>query len=168
MKTVKYFTIFCFTFVVLSCGKYSFTNIDIGDAKTVQINFFDNYAKLIEPGIDNDFTNALQELITNQTQLNLVSKKGDLTYEGEITEYRIFPTSANAKSRASQNRLKMTVNVRFFNNLDESKNFEKSFSFFFDYDGSIQLIGSQKEAALETIFDRITQDIFNESLASNF
>ena len=168
MKSARYFTIICLTFVFLSCGKYSFTNIDIGDAKTFQVNFFDNNAKLIEPGIDNDFTNALQELITNQTQLNLVNKKGDLAYEGEITEYRISPTSANANNRASQNRLKMTVNVRFFNTLDESKSFEKPFSFFFDYDGSNQLIGSQKKAALETIFDRITQDIFNESLASNF
>ena len=31
--------------------------------------------------------------------------------------------------------------------------------------GSSQLIGSQKDAAVEEIFERITQDVFNASLA---
>ena len=31
--------------------------------------------------------------------------------------------------------------------------------------GNVQLIGSQKDTALEEIFDRITQDVFNASLA---
>ena len=39
------------------------------------------------------------------------------------------------------------------------------FSFYYDYAGSSQLIGSQKDSAVEEIFERITQDIFNASLA---
>ena len=43
--------------------------------------------------------------------------------------------------------------------------FEKRFSFYYDYPGNSQLIGSQKETAVDEIFERITQDIFNEALA---
>ena len=44
-------------------------------------------------------------------------------------------------------------------------NFEKRFSFFYDFDANQQLVGSQLTTALDVIFERITQDIFNESLA---
>ena len=48
---------------------------------------------------------------------------------------------------------------------DEESDLEKRFSFFYDYDGSAQLVGSQKDTAIEEIFERITQDIFNATLA---
>jgi hypothetical protein len=40
---------------------------------------------------------------------------GDLVYEGEIVDYRISPMTATADQQASQNRLKIRVNVRFTN-----------------------------------------------------
>ncbi len=36
------------------------------------------------PGIERDFTLALQDLILNQTNLDLVKSNGDIFYEGEI------------------------------------------------------------------------------------
>ena len=48
---------------------------------------------------------------------------------------------------------------------DEEDDIEKSFSFFYDYPGSSQLIGGQKETAHEEIFERLTQDIINATLA---
>ena len=42
--------------------------------------------------------------------------------------------------------------------------FDQSFSFFFDYDANTQLSAIRSEAH-EVIFERITQDIFNASLA---
>ena len=51
----------------------------------------------------------------NQTNLNLVSKEGQLVYEGEITEYSVTPMSATAENTAAQNRLRMAVAFRFFN-----------------------------------------------------
>jgi len=88
-----------------------------------------------------------------------------LLYEGEITEYRISPMTATADQKASQNRLSITVLVRFSNKNKEKDDFEKRFSFYYDYDGATQLIGSKLSDALDTIFERITQDVFNESLA---
>ena len=60
----------------------------------------------------------------------------------------------------------ISVNVIFTNRDDEEADFEKRFSFFYDYEGSAQLVGSQKTTAIEEIFERITQDIVNASLAN--
>jgi len=119
----------------------------------------------IYTGMDRDFTQALQNRIQNQTSLDLVNNgSGDLLYEGEIVEYRISPMSATAQQTAAQNRLSVAVQVRFTNNTKEDSDFDQRFSFFFDYDASSQL-SSVKSEAHEVIFERITQDIFNASLA---
>ena len=147
------------------CGVYNFTGAKPVDAKTFQVNYFQNNAPLVEPGIERTFTIELQEIIQNQTNLNLVSQGGELLYEGEIVDYRITPMTATADQRAAQNRLTISVNVRFSNRNKEDDNFEKRFSFFYDFDANQQLVGSQLTTALDVIFERITQDIFNESLA---
>jgi len=166
MKLIKYIPLITITLLVLSCGSYSFTGASVSaDTKTFQVNYFQNNAPLIEPGLDRDFTQALQEIILNQTSLDLVRSNGDLVYEGEIVEYRIAPMTATAQNTAAQNRLTIGVNVRFFDKNDPDAELEQRFSFFYDYPGSAQLIGSQKETAHEEIFDRITQDVFNASLA---
>ena len=152
-----------------ACGAYNFTGGDVGEAKTYQVNYFQNYAtqspgSVFHPGLDRDFTLSLQDLILNQTNLDLVNSGADLVYEGEIVEYRVQPMSATAEQRAAQNRLTMSVNVRFYNRTKEDSDWEQRFSFFFDYPGSSQLSSVQDEAH-QAIFERINQDIFNKSLA---
>jgi len=163
LKHIALLTLIVLTFN--GCGVYNFTGAKPIDAKTFQVNYFQNNSDLIEPGIDLKFTRALQDLIQNQTNLSLTNSGGDLVYEGEITDYRITPMTATADQRASQNRLTIRINVRFTNKNKEADDFEKSFSFFFDYNGDEQLVGARLTDALDDIFERITQDIFNESLA---
>ncbi|WP_297705091.1 LptE family protein [uncultured Eudoraea sp.] len=155
--------------LLIGCGAYNFTGGDVGTATSFQVNYFQNYASqspgsTFEPGLDRDFTLALQDLILNQTSLDLRNSDADLLYEGEIVEFRISPMTATAEQRAAQNRLTMGVNVRFFNRTKEDVDFEQRFSFFYDYDANSQF-SSVKDEALEAIFERITQDIFNQSLA---
>ncbi|MFV5696636.1 LptE family protein [Flavobacterium sp. LB3P122] len=165
MKNIKYIFILLIAVTFNSCSVYNFTGTGKIDAKTFQVNFFQNNAELIEPGIDRTFTLALQDIIQNQTNLNLVKNGGDLTYEGEIVDYRISPMTATADQQASQNRLKIRVNVRFTNKNKETDDFEKTFEFYYDYPAEQQLVGSTLNSALKEIFERITQDIFNDSLA---
>ena len=148
-----------------SCSVYNFTGTGKIDANTFQVNYFQNNAPLVEPGIERTFTQRLQNLIQNQTNLNLVSTNGDLVYEGEIVDYRITPMTATADQRASQNRLTIAINVRFTNKKKEADNFEKRFSFFYDYPAGSQPTGAVLTEALDVIFERITQDSFNDSLA---
>ena len=154
----------CLLCGISSCGIYNFTGGSTGNAKTFQVNFFQNRAPLIEPGMDREFTFYLQDLINNQTNLSLTNSNGDLVYEGEITNFTVAPMAATADQRAAQNRLTVTVNVRFTNNKEEDKDFEKQFSHYYDFPANAQL-SSVKSAAFEAIFERIGQDIFNASLA---
>lgn len=165
MKHLNYLVALIFLLNFTSCSVYNFTGTGKIDAKTFQVNYFPNNAELIDPGLDRTFTLTLQDLIQNQTNLNLVKTGADLTYEGEITDYRISPMTATADQQASQNRLTIRVNVRFTNKKTEADNFEKQFDFYYDYPAAQQLTGATKDAAIKEIFERITQDIFNESLA---
>jgi Lipopolysaccharide-assembly len=164
-KSIQFSLLIIILFSINGCKYYNFTGTGKIDAKTFQVNYFQNNAELIEPGIERDFTIALQDLIQNQTNLSLTNSGGDLIYEGEITGYRISPMTATADQKTAQNRLTMTVNVRFTNTKKEEDNFEKPFTFFHDYPASSQLVGSTLQAAKDDIFERITQDIFNASLA---
>lgn len=166
MKQLIYLFLFIITATVLiSCGAYSFTGVSLGGAKTVQIDYFRNEATLVEPTLSQDFTQDLQDLFTRQTNLALTNSNADLHFEGEITGYRTTPMSATADQTASQNRLTVTINVRFTNRLNEKDDFEKKFSHFFDFNASDQLVGSVLEDALDEINERITTDIFNASVA---
>lgn len=165
-QTFTYLLLFILPFTTLSCGIYSFTGASIpSGTETYQVNRFENTALLIEPGLERDFKITLEDLIQNQTNLTLVPSNGDLIYEGEITDYRISPTTATSQNTAAQNRLTISVKLRFVNKKNQEDDLEKSFSFFYDYPGNAQLIGSQKATAHEEIFERITQDIFNATLA---
>jgi len=165
MRQLSYSIAVIFLLTFSGCSVYNFTGTGKIEAKTFQVNYFPNNAELVEPGLDRTFTLTLQDLIQNQTNLNLVKNGADLSYEGEITDYRISPMTATADQQASQNRLTIRVNVRFTNKNKETDNFEKTFDFFYDYPAAQQLAGATKDAAIKEIFERITQDVFNESLA---
>jgi DNA mismatch repair ATPase MutL len=166
MKNLKHIVFLIIAISLSSCSvKYNFTGTGKINAKTFQVNYFQNNAPLVQPGIERTFTLKLQDILQNQTNLNLTNTNGDLMYEGEITGYSITPMTATASQTAAQNRLTITVNVRYVNRKNEKDNFEKPFSFYYDYPGDQQLIGSNLTSALDVIFERITQDVFNESLA---
>ena len=69
------FIIVITSIITFSCGIYSFTgsSIPVG-VETFQVDYFENTAgnrpgSTVEPGIDRDFTIALQDLILNQHQI---------------------------------------------------------------------------------------------------
>lgn len=159
------FTALLFCLILSGCGIYNFTGTGQIDAETFQVNYFLNNAELVEPGIERTFTTQLQDLIQGQTSLNLTNTNADLVYEGEITQYRISPMTATAEQTAAQNRLYIAINVRFTNRKNPDDDFEKTFSHFYDYPANDQLIGPRLTSALEEIYERITQDVFNASLA---
>ncbi|MBQ0734432.1 LPS assembly lipoprotein LptE [Aquimarina celericrescens] len=166
MSSIKHIVVSIFTLVLIQgCGVYSFSGTNISpDVKTFQVNFFQNQAPRIFPGIDQRFTNQLQDLILNQTNLNLTTSGGDIVYEGEIVQDYVAPNTATSDITAAQNRLTVAVNMRFYDAKDPSLDLEQRFSFFFDYPASASE-NNIRDEALQVIFERITQDMFNATLA---
>lgn len=165
MKKTLYILALFLLFTIQSCSVYNFTGAGPIDAKTFQVNYFQNTAELVAPQIDRDFTLRLQDLIQNQTNLNRTPTDGDLLFEGEIVDYRFSPMTATAEITAAQTRLSITVKLRFSNKNKPAENFEKTFSHFDDFAGDQQATGAQLKTSVDKIFERITQDMFNETLA---
>ncbi len=164
---MKKIIIFILSIIILqSCGvNYSFSGINISkDIKTFQVDYFENNASLVVPGINNDFRNMLIDKISQSTNLEQVKKGGDLVYEGEITTYEVQPVALTAEHTAAMNRLTISVKIDYTNNKNEKDNYTKTYSYYYDFDANKNREDIQDEAH-EDIFKRILNDIFNDTLA---
>ncbi|MFA6924270.1 MAG: LptE family protein [Bacteroidales bacterium] len=149
-----------------SCGIYSFKGASISkDIKTISVQYFPNYAPLIQPTLSAAFTEALQSRFTSQSRLNLVDKGGDLNIEGSITGYSVAPIAIQSNETAAMSRLTITVNVKFTNKKDSKQDFETSFSRYADF-LSTENLSSVEETLIKQINDLLTEDIFNRALVN--
>ena len=166
LKKVNTLLILIAAFLLTSCGIYSFTGASIpAEAKTVSVQHFPNNANLVNPLLSDMITNTLRDYFMNQTTLDGVNDNGDLAIEGEIIDYKTAPTAITGNQVAALNRLTITVNVRFYNRFDESKNFEQKFSQYEDYPSN-QDLNAIQEDLLPTICDKLCEDIFNKAVVN--
>jgi len=150
--------------VFSSCGVYSFTGASIPpEAQTVSIQYFPNRALLIEPTLSPIFTNILRDQFTNQTNLEMVERNGDLAIEGEIIDYKITPVAIQADQTAAQNRLTIVINARFTNKYEPDKDFDTKFTQFFDYESTTDL-NSIKSQLIDELSTALAQDIFDKAV----
>ncbi len=152
-----------------SCGvkvKYSFTGASIPvDAKTISVATFQNRASLVQPGLNQVVTDALIDMCQSQTNLDMIGSGGDLSFEGEITDYKTQPLTVGGDEQAASNRFSITVKIRYVNNFDAESSFEQSFTRYQDYDSGLDL--SAVEASLtEEIVKMLTEDIFNRAFVN--
>jgi hypothetical protein len=145
---------------------YSFTGASISpQVKTVSVQYFQNRAPLVQPGLTQYITDALLDKIKAQTSLKVTNGMGDVNFEGEITDYNTRPQAIAADAQAALNRFTITVKVKFTNSVDPDLNYEQSFSRYQDYNSNLDL--SQVEADLSVkIIDLIIEDIFNQAFVN--
>ncbi len=166
MRTLASAFSLVFCLLMHGCGVYSFSGASIpAEAKTVSVQYFPNHAQLVNPTLSNDFSTALRDAMMNQTPLDMVESGGDLSFEGEITDYKTSPVAITAGQTAALNRLTITVNVRFVNRFDETKNFETRFTHYEDYP-SDQDLNSVQDALTATIIEALVEDVFNKALVN--
>lgn len=146
-------------------GGYSFTGGDVGAAKTIQIEFFPNYAPLVNPNLSQVFTDEVRQIFLNRTSLEQVNRDGDMKVEGAIVDYSVQVQSALASEQAAQNRLTVRVNIVFTNTLDPDKSFEQQFSRYRDY-STEQSLQDVEDTYIREICEELAQDIFNRALVN--
>jgi len=143
--------------------KYSLSGATIPpEAKTISVAFFANNTTLGAPSLSQRFTEKLRDMVSSQTNLALMSQNGDLQFEGFIADYNIAPVFVQSTDQASLNRLTISVNVKYSNRFDATKNFEQSFTRFADY-SSQKSIESMEPELVQEIFRQITEDVFNRA-----
>ncbi|HRG51374.1 MAG TPA: LptE family protein [Bacteroidia bacterium] len=133
------------------------------EAKTVSVILFQNNASLAPPTLSQSFTEALRTKLSSQSRLALISRDGDLAFEGSIINYSSTPIAVQSTDAAAKNRLTITVQVKYTCSFDEKKNFESAFSQFEDYNTADNLT-TVENVLIEKINAKLVQDIFNKAL----
>lgn len=155
------------SFLVTSCGIYSFTGTSIQpDVKTITINYFEYKALKVNPSLSNTVTEALKDKFTKMTKLEQVDLDGDLEIIGEITGYDVKATAITANEQAAQNRLTVNVKITFIDRKYPENSFEnKSFSAYADFD-AMQPLDAVEASLCEEIVEKLCEDMFNATVAN--
>ena len=153
------------------CGIYNFTGGTLSpDIKTISIARFYNNAPLGPSNMSALFTETIKDYFQQNTSLELVDNNGDLQMDGFISNYTVTPVAATSGSQgqadfSALSRITITVSATYTNVDNPYFDFDQTFSFFKEFDNSINLASSE-EAYVEEIFDQIVLDIFNASVAN--
>lgn len=152
--------------VLSSCkGGYSFTGGNVGDAKTMQVDFFDNSAQIVNPEASQWVTEAIKDIFVQQTPLELVQGPADMYISGEINEYSLRPQAARGPSEVAQMLFTISVQVEFINELAPENNFNARFSRSRPYDADINFSDIENELAAE-IIKELREDVLNRAIAN--
>jgi predicted porin len=156
----------CILFLYGCKVSYSFSGASISpDVKTISIQYFQNRASLVQPGLSQNLTDALIDKCKSQTNLGFVNGIGDVNFEGEITDYNTRPLTVSADAQAATNRFTITVKVKFTNAIDPDLSYEQSFSRYEDYDSALSL-GDVEDSLSGKIIELLIEDIFNKAFVN--
>ncbi|MFV0290541.1 MAG: LPS assembly lipoprotein LptE [Mangrovibacterium sp.] len=145
---------------------YSFTGAALDPSvKTFAVLYIQNRARLVNPNLSQQLTDGLIDKINRQTSLQMMQNEGDLEFEGVISDYRVTPVNISQGDLAAQNRLTVTLQMKYTNNKDHDADWEKSFSAYVDFDAN-RLLSDVEESLAEEIIAQLTDDIFNASIAN--
>lgn len=164
IKTI-YLLLLC-TLTFTSCGIYSFTGASLDpNIETINIDYFDNKARLVQSDLSQVFSDALKDRFVSQTSLTLTNDFADLYLEGYISDYKIDPQAIQAGETAAMNRLSISVKVKYTNNVNPEQSFDQTFTAYEDFDSDKDL--SEVESGLiETITEYLVDDIFNKAVVN--
>ncbi len=159
--------IFLFSMFVISACQvtYSSSGGQFSGAGTFSVETFKSQTALASPIYAQRLSEALKDLLLQQSPLKLAERNGDLRYEGFVTDYRIAPVAIQGNETASLNRLTITIKVKYTNTLEPSLSFDRTFSKFADFDAASDLL-SVEEGLWITINDQLLQEIYNASVGN--
>ena len=168
MKKFLYLLIASITLFMTACTvKYSLSGASIPpDAKTFSVAYFPNNAPMVAPVLSATLTDELTQRFASRTSLAQVEDGGDFAFEGEIVGYSSTTSSVSSGDYALQNRLTISVKVKFTNAIDDKMSFNRNFSAYADYD-STKLLTEVEGELIPQIVEQLVTDIF-QAAASNW
>lgn len=153
--------------VHMGCSvRYAFSGASISPlVKTASVLYFNNFATLVTPILSPTLTDELTTKISRETGLQLIREDGDVSFEGEITDYRTDPVSISAGEYAQQNRLTITVRVRFVNKIQPEYSYDKTFSEYGEYNTS-SMLSTVEPTLVPEIVEKLVENIYNDAFAN--
>jgi len=165
-RRLFYLIVFCMTILNGCKVSYSFSGASISPAiKTFSIQYFQNRAPLVQPGLSQNLTDELIDKCKSQTSLKFITGMGDVNFEGEISDYNTRPLTVAADAQAAMNRFTITVKVKYTNSVEPNLSFDRAFSRYYDYDSNLDLSQVEQEYSVK-ITEMIIEDIFNAAFVN--
>ena len=164
MKIQILFTLLLLQFT--SC--YTFRGISIPPAaNSFYVEQFIAFAPEAPPFLGQNLTEAIKDKFRSESRLVYSEVDPDLEFSGEITEFIISAEAPQAGQTTSFNRLTISVQIEYTNNLDETGGWEGSrrFSQFIDYPSDQNFIQVQDEL-INQINVLLLEKIFNAAFTS--
>lgn len=168
MKKLIFAALAALVLLVGCTVKYSLSGASIPpDAKTFSVAYFPNNAPMVAPSLSAMLTDELTQRFASRTRLVQVPEGGDFAFEGEIIGYSSTTSSVSSGDYALQNRLTVTIKVKFTNVIDDKMSFQgRNFSAYADYD-STKLLTEVEGELLTEIVEQLVTDVF-QAAASNW
>jgi hypothetical protein len=141
------------------------TSIPI-QSNTVSIQYFQNRATVVNPTLSNTITEELKNKFLKDTRLDLVSRNGDLSFEGSIIDYGTDPVNIQSDDKAAQTRLTIKVKVKFTSVHKPELDYDQVFSRYRDYPSTMNLSAFEAGGEVEEIIEELIEDIFNKAVAN--
>jgi hypothetical protein len=145
--------------------QYRFTGATTQGLKTVSVQYFQNRAPIVQPGLSQSLTDAIIDKCKSQTNLKYTTSTGDANFEGEISDYNTRPLTVAADAQAASNRFTISIRVKYSNAFDPELSFDQTFSRYEDYSSSLDLSAVEKELS-DKIVEMLVEDIFNQAFVN--
>lgn len=119
---------------------------------------------MVYPPLAIKFNEELRNKYAQQTRLKILQSGGDLSLEGSITGYSLVPIAVGSNNLASENRLTLTVQIVFYNNVtgEETKgNYSANRTF-----PSTSSLNDVQDGLIDELIEEIIDQIFNATVAN--
>ena len=153
--------------MLTSCSisfKMNGANINYQTTHSISIADFPNNAAMVNPSLSNNLSEAIRDLFSRQTRLQILRKGGDLELEGAIVGYDLTQGAISVDSYASESKLTIRVQVHFTNNVNPEDSFDKVYSGWRTFDANLMLSDVQDELC-NIIVTEIAESIYNDTVA---
>lgn len=144
-------------------GCYSLKNANVSpDLKYFFVEDFRITARNAPATIDTDFQEALKNKIRNESRLVLDRTKAQILFSGAVSGYSVQSLAPEPGETVALNRLQITVTLKYEDIENEDKSWDRSFNEYAEF-GSNLILADVEDELLITIFDQLTENIFNEA-----
>ncbi len=163
MKKI-FFLLLAVLFLQAGCFKFNIgfsPGVQNVNLKTIAVRSFGNEAELVVAYLAQEFTETLQDEFLRRSRLSLTTGDADIEISGTIINYSVTPSAISSGETAAQNRLTISVRVKYDNHVEESDSWESTFSKFSDFDATQNFASVERDLIAE-VNDQLVAAIFNQ------
>ena len=165
---IKLLLLFVVCSAILSaCKLYSFSGYSLDpDVKTATVSQFQNNAEIVNPALSQIISESLRDKLISELDFEILNGgNSDISFSGSIISYSVDPVSFTGDDQAAQNRLTVTLRVKYDNVKHDDQSWEQNFSRFTDFDIS-QNFADIEESLVDEINGQLIDDIFNKAFVN--